>query len=576
MTMSAFLYPSVDLGLSESCFELKKRVTTVGRHPSNDVALLLESVSRFHAKIESQDDSYVLHDQNSSNGTFINGERIANPRALTEGDVVSFGRADFVFSCLTLQQRRQKGGGETAPEAKTASSNTSSVRVVGDDQSSSMILSTQLNVESTPLPGQLMPAEERLDVEALSKSNQRLLTLYRLNEVIRASATPKEVLSNVMSLIFDVLPADRGTVMTLDVPSGQLEPQHVRYRQGQQGTEMTISRTIVQKCMGERVAVLSRDAKIDSRFSGSESILASDIRSAMCTPLVSKNKLIGILFIDTKESVRAFNEDDLTFVTSIANDLAMALDNMTLAEENIKNERLAAVGQTIAGLAHNIKNILQLAKGGMELMDSAVAKKTMDDVENFWPVVRRGIDRMQTLTQEMLDYSRQTKPQLHEASVNEVIEDTVRSFQQDHVEAGVNIELQLSRDIPMRKIDPDGLNKSLMNLIGNAVEAMEGMGGTIRVFTTFEKDTISIRVEDNGKGIPRDKAKKIFQPFFTTKGSKGTGLGLSMTKKYIEDMGGLISVESEEGRGTAFTIALPPLVTQIQFETDRDDKTYAS
>jgi K+-sensing histidine kinase KdpD len=565
--MTPYLYPGSDLGLTETHFELKRKTTTVGRHPNNEISLLLESISRFHAKIEQQDAGYILTDLNSSNGTFINGERIVSPRLLHENDVLTFGRADFIFSSASPEVRRKT---ETNKAIGFTPTHTSSVNIVGDEASPSLILSTKLSVESTPLPGSDMSGK-RIDVDLLRKSNERLLTLYKLSEVIRASTTREEVLANVMELVFEVLPADRGVIMTIDPAEGMLEPQIVRFRTASSNQEVSISRTIVNKCMQERVAILSRDAKIDTRFTGSESIIASDIRSAMCVPLVSKSDLMGIFFIDTKESVRAFTEDDLAFFTSIANDLAITIDNITLGEDNIRNERLAAVGQTIAGLAHNIKNILQLARGGIELMDSAIQKKNATDVEAFWPVVRRGIDRMQSLTQEMLDYSRQTKPELSEANVNDVIEDTVRSFQQDHVEPGVHIHLQFSPDIPDRKIDKDGLFKSLMNLIGNAVDAFDGTGGDITISTSAEHETVYVKVHDNGRGIPKDKRTRIFQPFFTTKGSKGTGLGLSMTRKYIEDMFGNISVESEEGIGTTFILSFPPLARQIQFDIEEEE-----
>jgi len=568
--MGAYLYPDHDLDLAEHFFELKKRVTTVGRHPNNDISLLLESVSRFHSRLEQTEAGFVVQDLNSSNGTYVNGERLASPCHLTEGDVITFGRADFKFSMYSPEERKRRGEDSTASGVRT-SAHTSSVNIVGGEaDSSATILATQMKIESTPLPGSdLLPG--RQDMVSLRKANDRLLTMYKLSEVIRSSLTREEVLAHVLELIFEVLPADRGVIMLHDGSPDNMVPPAVRYRtQGDDHEEVTISRTIIQKCVEERVAILSRDAKFDSRFNASESIVANEIRSAMCVPLISQHDLLGILFVDTSESVRAFTEDDLAFIVSISNDIAMTLHNLILAEENIKNERLAAVGQTIAGLAHNIKNILQLAKGGIELMDGAINKKAANEVEAYWPVVRRGIDRMQTLTQEMLDYSRQTKPELRDSSVNEVIEDTVRSFQQDRMDPGVEMQVKLDAEVPMRKLDPDGLMKSLLNLISNAVDAFDGAGGKILVSTLCEKDVVQVRVADNGKGIPREKKQKIFAPFFTTKGSKGTGLGLSMTKKYIEDMGGTIAVESEEGRGTMFTISFPKRNAPMHMDIDTD------
>ncbi|MCX7018804.1 MAG: ATP-binding protein [bacterium] len=562
--MTAYLYPNTSLELPEKYYALQKPSISIGRNPGNDISIILDSVSRQHARIEQSaaaDSPWFITDFGSSNGTFVNSVRLSAPCQLNEGDSITFGRADFTFSFLPPQ--------EFVKREAIIGTGTSSVNIVGEDIESSTILSTQFNVEATPLPGREFLAEPSIDINALKKATARLHTLYKLSEIIRSASTREEMLQGVMDEVFEVLAADRGVILTLE-PEGTLEPQIVRFRKGIPGEDLTISRTIVKKCLDERVAILSRDAKFDSRFSASESILASDMRSAICVPLVSKKTMMGIFFIDTKESVHAFSEEDLAFAVSIANDLALTLDNLALTQEKIKNERLAAVGQTIAGLAHNIKNILQLAKGGIELMDGAIQRRAADEIEAYWPVVRRGIDRMQSLTQEMLDYSRQTQPELHEASVNEVIDDTIRSFMQDRVDPAVDLEVQLSPDVPVRRIHPDGLYKALLNLIGNAVDAMSGAPGRIVVSTRFDKGTICIEVEDNGKGIPKDKIGKIFLPFWTSKGSKGTGLGLPMTKKYIEDMGGTISVQSEEERGTKFTIALPSFTTQITMDVGSD------
>ncbi|MCX7626418.1 MAG: ATP-binding protein [Candidatus Sumerlaeaceae bacterium] len=559
--MMAYLYPSKELNIGEKPFELKGRVVTIGRHPNNDISLLLESVSRFHAKLELVGSHWLVTDLNSSNGTFVNGERIASPQVLSEGDVLTLGQADLIFSFLSPEERARQAREATTPTPLTSSG----VNLLPEGESASTILTTQRSVEATPLPARFLP-EVGVDIAALRKANARLLALYELNEIIRTSSTTQELLERSMDLVFECLPADRGVIMTVDAPGGALQPQVVRFRNPSSSGELAISKTIVDKAVREQVAILSRDASIDSRFKGSESIIAHDIRSTMCVPMVSKQNVHGIIFLDCKESVHSFTEDDLAFLASLANDLAISIENASLLRESIKNERLAAVGQTIAGLAHNIKNILQLARGGIELLDAAVANKSFDDIETFWPIVKRGIERMQQLTQEMLDYSRQTKPELVEASVNEVVLDTVRLFEKDAVEAHVEIELQLADNIPPRRIDPNGLCKSLMNLLTNAVDAFEGTGGRIVISTSFENDTVYLRVSDNGKGIPPDKFPRIFQPFFTTKGSKGTGLGLSMTKKYIEDMGGKIDVQSQVGQGTTFTISLPPPTKELSFD----------
>lgn len=555
---TAFLYPSAELDLEPQFYELNGPSVTLGRHPNNNIILLVESVSRYHAKLTFDGDSWSAEDVGSSNGSFINGERLSGRCRIKEGDVLTLGRADFTFSLLGPQEFQKSC-------SATADVHTSSVNIVTDEPGTSTILSTQLSTDSTPFKTAGLP-ESKADVAELQKMTKRLMTLYKLSDLLRAATNEDEVVHSVMDLIFEVLPADRGVILTVDPHTDEIEPKIVRLRDPAQSEELAISRTIVQKSLDERVAILSRDVRVDSRFAASESILASDVRSAMCVPLVSKRRVVGVLFLDSKESIRAFSEDDLNFASSLGNELAMTLDNLALAQENIHNERLAAVGQTIAGLAHNIKNILQLARGGIELMDAAIGRKATEDIESFWPVVRRGIDRMQNLTQEMLDYSRHTEPELVSVDVNDVLTELAQSFRQDQVEPGVDVSLELAPTLPERRIDPDGLNKAIMNLLSNAVDAFDGTGGRIVISTQGVRQTIFIRVQDDGKGIPKEKQVKIFQPFFTTKGSKGTGLGLSMSRKYIEDMGGSMSLESEEGRGTTFTITLPPLHATVELD----------
>lgn len=564
----AFLYPTPDLGLPVAHYELHQAQTTIGRHPGNDISLLLDSVSRFHARIDHHGGAWTLHDLNSSNGTFLNGERIGSPRPLVEGDVVTLGRADFVFSFHSPTERLSRPA-VAAPPARSAEVSTSSISLLDDRLANSVILSTKLSSEATPLPDSgAYSAGETVDVEMLKQAHDRLLTLYRLGEMIHDARTTDAMFEGALKLVFENLPVDRGVILALDPVDNTLEPRCTKFREGTVTGELSISRTIVKKALDERVAILSRDVRIDSRFNASESIVAGDIRSAMCVPLVSKKRIMGILFVDTRESVHAFNDGDLAFLSSVANDLAMSLDNQALQQENIHNERLAAIGQTIAGLAHNIKNILQLAKGGIELMDTAMSRKSLDEMEVYWPMVRRGIDRMQALTQEMLAYSRQTQPHLVEAAVNDVIRDTLDSFEKDSVEAGVELKVDLAPELPLRHIDPDGLQKALLNLLTNAVDAFDKGPGTVVISTSTEGDNVVVRVHDTGKGVPREKLAKIFQPFFTTKGSRGTGLGLSMTRKYIEDMGGSVSVESVEGKGTRFTILLPHASTILRHEAN--------
>ncbi len=539
----AYLYPDACLGLTPSVFPVEPTGVTVGRHPDNLLPLALDSVSRYHARLTRLDDQWVLTDLHSSNGTFINGNRIDAPQPLHDGDTITFGKANFTFGVQPADA-----------DAGAVSDHTSGIRLVGDTEDSSVILSTQVS-DGTPYKTATV---ERTTEESLDRLNQRLLALYRLSDILRGATRRETIIPALMELVFENLPADRGVALSIVDGTEELVPELFHFRKRVENRELILSKTITHRVLTERVAVLSRDVRLDNRFQSSESIMASDIRSAMCVPLAGKGSLLGLLFLDSREASHAFTEEDLAFVSALATDAAMTLENLSLMEEDIRQERLAAVGQTISGMAHNIKNILQLARGSTELMDLAIEKHNFADIKSLWPITRRSIDRMQVLTQEMLDFSRQSTPKLEEANVNELLCQIAEMIKGDERVTSINVKLQCDDSCGRVPIDSDGLSKSLMNLLSNAFDALESQpGAEVLLATENCKGNVLVRVRDNGPGIPPEIMPSIFQPFFSTKASKGNGLGLSMTRKYLEDMGARLDVKSKAGEGAEFIICLP-------------------
>lgn len=416
------------------------------------------------------------------------------------------------------------------------------------------------------------------DIEELQKSDKnliltvhrRLATLYKLNELLHSATDEKNMLSRVTDLIFEILPADRTIILTKPHPTSKdFEPVIVRQKRSlDKNAKISISKTMIQKVATEQLAILSLDAQTDNRFSSSESIIAHDIRSTMCVPIITKNVVVGVIHVDTKESVHAFNDEDLTFLTSIANELSVALENLKMRDEMIKTERMAAVGMTVTNIAHNIKNILLLSKGGTQLVSTGLANKNFELVNESWEIVKRGMDKISKLVQDMLSYSRVRKIIKSKINVNDLVREVVESISTGRGKKNVNYQMNLDDKVPVRPIDEEGLTHALENLIVNASEAIIHDHGLITIYTKFdEEQNIIIRVEDNGSGISKQNLERLFFPFFTTKGSAGTGLGLPMTKKEIEEMKGKISCESEEGVGTAFIIALPYLPEDEELDT---------
>lgn len=519
---------------------------TIGRHASNTVELTSDSISRYHARIEQSGPAFRLMDLRSSNGTFVNGRRV-QVAEISDQDTVAFGTIEF---SVTIQP-------STSAPMQSAQSNgetTSEVHFLQRGELDQTVFHTQ-PAEERP---EVSPIEEEITSrEDLVDARERLIGFYRLQAIVKSGAEESRIARGVLDLLFDALPADRGVFLLRDDQDALLfRPVAIKTRAGQGHERIGISRTILQRCLKERIALLTRDAGDDMRLNKSESIVASQMRSVMCVPLISANNVLGFCHLDTVNSVRSFTHEDLAYLVHLCGDIAVHLHNLRMTRERIQSERMAAIGQTITGLAHNIKNILLLSQGGMELMEKRLAAHQYEALDETWSIARRGLDRINSLVQDMLDYARARQIERRKVDVNHLIDNLAESYAEELSKRRIEMRIDLETAVPPLMLDEQGLERALVNLVVNAMEASQEDGGWIRLATRMVEGNLEIVVEDNGSGIAREIMPRLFIPFFTTKGSKGSGLGLPMTKKFVEDMGGHIDVKSDEGKGTAFTITL--------------------
>jgi len=234
-----------------------------------------------------------------------------------------------------------------------------------------------------------------------------------------------------------------------------------------------------------------------------------------------------------------------------------------LEQELVKSERLAAVGQTVAGLAHGIKNILHGLKGGSYLVDIGINKEDSAKLKKGWEMIKRNVGRTSNLVMDLLSYAKEREPQYENCDPNEIAEDVCVLVQDKAREHSVKIIREFDNTIGEVSMDPDTVHEVLLNLMSNAVDAClfdENMDKKwcVRLITTKEKgNVIKFDVIDNGAGMDEDIMKKLFTSFFSTKGHRGTGLGLMVTRKHIEEHQGDIKVESQPGKGTTFSFRLP-------------------
>src|SRR5690606_38983333 len=233
------------------------------------------------------------------------------------------------------------------------------------------------------------------DTRSLVRLAGRLKVLYLLSEMLRESSpdeSEKGLLDAALGIFFESLKADRAVIMTrVSVEQREMEVAALRYRDKPIKPErLPVSRSILEEVLNRKVAVLCTDAQEDLRFGASESIVTSQIRSAICVPMIREDQVLGVIHMDIKSSLLRFDQADLEFVTLISNELSMALDNRRMQQEALHRERLAAIGETIAHVTHNVKNILLLMQGGRDLMSKAMEARNVDMARDSWGVVSRG------------------------------------------------------------------------------------------------------------------------------------------------------------------------------------------
>jgi len=233
-----------------------------------------------------------------------------------------------------------------------------------------------------------------------------------------------------------------------------------------------------------------------------------------------------------------------------------------LERELVSSERLAAVGQTVAGMAHGIKNILNGFKGGRYLVDIGLDKNNVDKLKNGWDMIKRNIDQTSELVMDLLSYSKEREPEYKNCRPNDIADDVCELVRGNAESYEIEIVKEFSDSIGEVILDPTTVHRSLLNLVGNAIDACIfddaiDKKHQVHVRTKLEGRFITFEIEDNGTGMDDEVREKLFSSFFSTKGAKGTGLGLLVTNKLIEENKGEIEVSSSPGKGTRFTIRLP-------------------
>jgi adenylate cyclase len=361
-------------GDAPQTYEFSSGEVVIGRSPDCQIVLKDFGISRAHAKVIVDEDGPRIVDLKSKNGTQVNGVAVMEA-PLKDGDKILLGKFQLTFTKAVESKVVVEEDKPLLEESGTI------IRSVGD---LSKLLATP-----SPAAEAAGAAAVPADLQEMERSNRILKVLMRMSETLIAVRPVEEVLQQVMDIVFENVSADRGFLMLYD-DDQKLVPMVIKHRnqaKADQG-KISISRRMIERVLNDRVAILTSDAQVDSRFGAGESIRMHGIRSAMCSPLWHKDQVIGVVHVDSAMLTNCFNPNDLDLLTALANYAAVAIErsrlNQKIVAEEKKRERLGRfLSPQVTNRILSTSESQGMALGAPEIKDVSVL---FADIVGFTPM----------------------------------------------------------------------------------------------------------------------------------------------------------------------------------------------
>ncbi len=517
-------------------------VVLIGRG-SSQVPLTDQTVSRRHAELKIEAGNWVLSDLGSANGTYVNGVRIAKTTRLKHGDQIRVGATLLVY---TGDESVQQFSGANIPQD-----------VVRLDAGS---LTAESSVVAT------VPASEDSVVLAAPETAYAVKAwnvMRELSSVIGSLLPTDQLLARVLDSIFQEVEVERGVIFVRDEATGELLPEVVRFRERPNEHEpdsksIIASRTIINYVVKSHEGVLSSNAIADQRFQSGKSVQNLGLRSVICAPITAREQILGVIHLDCPVTRHTYSEQELRLVTAIGYQTGLAVENARLVQQHLQQECLAAAGETVAYLSHYIKNLLQGMRSGADVLQRGLDARDLGMAAQGWGIVERNLDRSYNLMTNMLAFSKPREPRLEQLQLNRVVEEVVALVQKEADAKKVVLLTDLEAHAPPIPLDYEGIHQVILNIMTNAIDAVEANKGVINVRTQFDaiQRQVILSVVDNGPGVPEDMREKVFEPFYSSKGHAGTGLGLAVARKIVGELGGRIDLFDPPDGGAEFRVSL--------------------
>ncbi|MBI5119138.1 response regulator [Candidatus Poribacteria bacterium] len=426
------------------------------------------------------------------------------------------------------------------------------------------------------------------------ESLSQLCLVTRMNQAVTLLEDLPALCISIVTAIIEFTPAENCSIMLSDPKNGALSLFVAKGRSdggsffGGEGFSFrgfSRGEGIAGWVAEHEEAVFIDDCEVDERFIKLENA-SKEIRSVVCAPVIFQGAVMGVINCSHSKKHRfsAIDKRNVTLVadqTAIVLERALAIDRMrkecedlktkltdgmdrlSETEKNVaelkdqiyKSEKFTTLGELLAGVAHELNNRI----APILIYSQMLQQETGDErSKKRLHVVEESAMGAKAILETLLNYSRPGTQEREAVNLNQVLQNTLTLVEYKLRNHGVELVTDLCAHLPPAVVNEKQFAQIFLNIINNAIHAMEPNGGALRIRSTHDHNCVKFVISDSGPGVPEEISEKIFEPFFTTKESgKGTGLGLSISKRYAEEHGGRIYLESSSPQGATFIMEIP-------------------
>jgi signal transduction histidine kinase len=403
---------------------------------------------------------------------------------------------------------------------------------------------------------------------------RELETILRFTALINSSLRIKDVLNYAMKWAEEFMDAEASTVYELDEEKSEL---FIRIARGKKKESVEKIKFELGKGISGHVVqtgqpMVIQDVRKEKRFSPKfDRITGFRTRSMICVPLILRGKTVGALQVLNKKSGDLFTQIDVEVLTSMSQQIAVAMENAklyrrlekrfeltarelkTAQDKLILSERLVAMSHLVQGVAHEIRNPVTTI-GGFARRIKKILKRD-PEVDKYLNVILEESERLESLVRQVHEYTSVLAATLAMDDIRATLQEVVNKFEPIAQQQGVSLVTKIDESLPLTRMASAQIMTALSNIMENALESMPN-GGELVLEAKQRNSQLFIKILDTGYGIRQEYLNSVYDPFFSSK-THGAGLGLAVVYQIVKNHDGEITIQSQEGRGTSVTIQLP-------------------